>query len=250
MDAQTRRESICELLREKKKIRVNEIAGMFGVSAVTINNDLNILESGGIIRKNYGYAEILDDFSSISSPNIKNYAEKKRIAKAAAGLMQNNISIAIYTGTTCLIFAREISPDLNLIVVTCSLPVAVEIGRKPRVNTILIGGDYNAPNFSTYGLMAVKQLESFNLDMLFMSVDGISADNGCTIDQYFEADINATLIRNAKKVVLMADYTKIGVTKFIKIADISDIDIIVTDDKIPEKEKEKLQHLGTEMIIV
>ena len=171
-------------------------------------------------------------------------------AKAAAGLLQNNTSVAIYTGTTCLIFAREIPPDLSLIVVTGSLPVAVEIGRKPRIKTILIGGDYNAPNFTTYGLMAVKQVESFNLDVLFMSVDGLSADNGCTIDQYFEADINETLIRNAKKVVVMVDHSKIGVVKFIKIADLADIDVIITDDKIPETEKEKLQHLNAEMVVV
>ena len=249
MDAQTRRESIYRALKEQRKIRVSEIIRMFGVSAVTINNDLNILESEGMIRKSFGYAEICDELSFIISPPVANFAEKKKIARAAAELIQNNSSIAVYSGTTCQVFAREIPQALALTAVTPSLPVAVELGRNPRIKPILLGGDYDSDNFATCGPIAVDQLEKYNLDTLFMSVNGLSAENGCTIDHHFEATINEALIRNAKMVVAMADHTKIGVARFIKISEISEIDIVVTDDKAPEGEIEKLRAQGVEILI-
>lgn len=248
--AEDRRNQIIEILKEKKKVKVAELKDIFNVSGVTIGADLNYFERKGYIERSFGYA-LLKDNSSIFTGDIDkdNFEHKKRIAKTAAKYIGDNESIMFYTGSTVLYVARQLKDVKNFIAVTNSTQIAQELGIKPNVKTILLGGFYNPENYSSFGGQAIKQLSEYNIDKVIMSANGISAKDGLTIDQPFETDLNREVIKKAKMKIIVADHTKIGVSRFIKIAAINDIDVLITDENAPEEEVCKIREAGVEVIL-
>jgi len=248
--AEERREQILEMIKKEKKLKVADLKDIFKVSNVTISSDLNYLEKKGLIDKSFGYAEIKGGVSSFTDgTDIVNFEEKKKIGRAAVDLVADNESIAIYTGSTGLQLARAIKDVKNLIVVTSSIQIAYELGLKPNIKIILLGGFYSPQYLAIYGDQAIKQLDNYNIDKLFLSANGVSVNDGVTIDEPFEAELNRALIRNAKKVIVLADYSKIGITRFISVAPIDRVDIVVTDDKAPKEEVKRLRGKGVEVVI-
>jgi len=53
----------------------------------------------------------------------------------------------------------------------------------------------------------------------------------------------------ASEVVLLADSTKLGKNGFGKICDISRVDILITDDGIPQSVKTRFEGEGVKVII-
>lgn len=249
--AELRRDQILELLKKQKKVKVADIKNTFNISSVTVGSDLNHLEKRGLIEKNFGYAEIKEGSTNfINESNIRNFEEKKKIGRSAVKLLNDNESIILYTGSTVLQMAKQIRDIKNLIVVTSSIQIAYELGLKPNIKTILLGGFYNSETLSSFGEQSVNQLNDYNIDKLFISVNGISVENGLTIDQPFENELNRAMIKNAKKVIVLADSSKIGISRFIRVGTMSDINVLVTDDNAPQDEIVNIRQMGVEVIIV
>jgi DeoR family deoxyribose operon repressor len=56
-------------------------------------------------------------------------------------------------------------------------------------------------------------------------------------------------MESSKKIILVADSSKFGNITPSYYADLSDIDILITDGNIPEKYKELLSSLGIELLL-
>lgn len=252
MDTKERRNRIEKLFKEQKELDVNYIKKTFGISSVTVRNDLMYLERKGIIKRMFGKAVLREEsLSSVSDMcDVKNLNEKERIGKYAVSLINENESIMLYTGTTTLQIARQIDNRRNFIAVTNSIYIAYELRRNPNIKIVVIGGNFNPDSGSTYGVQAIRQLNDYNIDKLFLAVDGIDAEMGITNDQPYETDINRTMIKKAKQVIVVADYSKIGATHFVNMGDIEDVDMLITDNKAPADKVEKIREKGVEVIIV
>jgi len=252
MDTEERRNCIEKLIKEKKELDVNFIKEKFGVSSVTVRNDLMYLERKGILKRMFGKAVLREE--SLSSVfdmhDIKNLDEKEKIGKHAASLIAENESVMLYTGTTTLQIARHLDGSKNIIAVTNSIYIAYELGKWPNVKTVVIGGNFNPSTGATYGVQAIKQLNEYNIDKLFLAVDGIDADMGVTNDQPYETDINHAMIGKARQVIVVADHTKIGAIHFVSMGNIEDIDILITDNKASPEKVQKIREKGVEVIIV
>lgn len=249
-NAESRRDQIFQLIKSSKKIKVSELKKTFNISAVTIGKDLNYLEKKDLIIKNFGVVEYKENTASFHfGSNINNYEEKKKIAKAAIEFINDNESIIFYTGSTIQQMAKYIPAGKNIIAVTNSIQTAYELGFKPGIKTILLGGFYSSETTSTFGDQCIKQLIEYNIDKLFISSNGVSSSGGISIDQPFEAELNRHILKNSQKVIMLADYTKIGVDRFICVAPITDIDILITDDKAPADKLEEIRQKGVKVII-
>ena len=112
------------------------------------------------------------------------------------------------------------------------------------------GGNFNPQTGSTYGEDAVRQLEAYNIDKLFLAVDGIDAQRGITNAQPYETDINRAMIHKAKKVIVVADFTKIGAVSFVNMGSISDVDMLITDSKAPEDKIQHIRDKGVQVVTV
>ena len=92
MMAEERRTQILKILRSAGRVKVNELAGRFSTSAVTIRNDLNELHQRGLVLRSHGGAVLPDTILRESPVHERLKAqsdEKRRIGAMAATLIHN-----------------------------------------------------------------------------------------------------------------------------------------------------------------
>ena len=246
MNTEERRACIEELIKEKKELDVNFIKDRFSVSSVTVRNDLMYLERKGVVKRLFGKAVLRDDRISggFDPDEVENLEFKEKIGKFAATLIEENDSIMLYTGTTTMQVARQLDESKSIIAVTNSIYIAHELRRFSRVKPVLIGGNLSVDTGATYGVQAIKQLEQYNIDKLFLSLDGIDADSGITNNHPYETDLNFAPIQAARQIIVIADQSKIGATHFVHMGSIEDVDILVTDTKAPADKIEAIRAKG------
>lgn len=251
MTTAERRDIIEEMIRENNEIEVSVIKEKFGVSSVTVRNDLIFLERKGVIKRLFGKAVLRDErlSSAFDVHSVKQIDEKEKIGKYAASIINPNESVMLYTGTTTLQIAKYLPSQLNVIAVTNSIYIAYELKKYPNVKTVVIGGNFNPDTGATYGIQAIRQLNDYNIDKLFLAVDGINADTGITNDQPYETDINRAMINKSKNVIVVADHTKVGVTRFINMGDIEKVDMLITDTKADDNEIKKIKAKNVKVVL-
>lgn len=227
-----RREGILDLLRERGRVNVAELAAMYDISEVTIRSDLTEMEQAGSLRRVHGgavstkraYYEM-----SLSDRMDINKDEKVRIAKACAALIKDGDTLMIDSGTTTRYLARELSERGNLTVVTNALLVAQEFVYNRSVNVILLGGNLDLQYQYTYGNDAITQLQKYRADKTIIATDGVGADHGLTSYHHHELDVSRLMIERSNEVVVVSDHSKIGKEGFSNITGISSIDVLVTN---------------------
>ncbi|MCD9020259.1 DeoR/GlpR family DNA-binding transcription regulator [Cohnella silvisoli] len=252
LSAAARREQILEIISKEKQVRISDLKDVFNTSGVTIRSDLIHLEKKGLIERGFGTVSVKENEmkDAFDESHIKNLAEKKKIGEYAVNLISENESIMVYTGSTSLQIAKSLKNHKNLIVVTNSIITTYELGKNPYIKTIMLGGYYNPDTNAVFGHHAIQQLNDYKLDKLFLSVDGISMQGGVTSEHPYETEICRAVIKNAAQVIVTADYSKIGVSRFIQIAELNEIDMLITDDKAPAEELERIRGQGVKVVVV
>lgn len=92
-------------------------------------------------------------------------------------------------------------------------------------------------------------LSEFSVSKLFLGVDGIDFEFGITTTDMREARLNKAMMESAQKTIVLADSSKFGKRGFAKIANLEDIDIIITDEHIKEADALRVEELGIKLII-
>ena len=91
MFAIERQKRIMELLRENGAVQVSRLSAEFGVAEETIRRDLEKLEAEGLVTRTFGGAILNGRNTSARTSYLQrtqmNVAEKKTIARIAAGLI-------------------------------------------------------------------------------------------------------------------------------------------------------------------
>ena len=250
METSERRKLIENLINEKKEIEISELNGMFDVSKVSVRNDLIYLEKKGAIKRSFGKVLLPEKFNvSIGNEKITNLKEKEAIGRFAASLIKDGDSVLFYAGTTTQQIIKFINPDLKFVAVTNSINIAYSLRAFVNVSIVMIGGKMNHQNGVVYGLQAINQIKEYNIDKLFLAVDGIDANIGITNNQPFESDINNVIIEHSKYIAVVADHTKIGSVSFIKMGDIGEVDLIITDSKVTREQLDAFREKKLEIVV-
>jgi len=155
--------------------------------------------------------------------------EKRRIAAAAAERISDGMAVGLTGGTTCTEVARALVDRERLTVVTNALNIASELAVRSNLKLVVTGGVARPESYELIGPMAEQALAGLNLDVVWLGVDGIDAVNGCTAHHEVEAHTNQALIRRARRTIVVADASKIGLVAFARICPIEGIDELVTD---------------------
>jgi DeoR family transcriptional regulator, aga operon transcriptional repressor len=79
-------------------------------------------------------------------------------------------------------------------------------------------------------------------------VDGIDAAAGATAHHEGEASINRLMARQAAKVVIAADSSKVGRRAFARICTPGEIDVLVTDAGIDPEDAARLEDAGVDVV--
>lgn len=234
-----RRNRIMEILRERGKIRVSELAGVFSISEATIRNDLNEMEKQRLLERIHGGAAMLErgyHAMPLMERMKMNEECKRRIAGIASGFVQEGDSVLISSGSTALYVAMELCERRKLLVLTNSIPVATVLSGRSGIRVILLGGFLHEDEQFIYGDDTIRQLTRYRVDKLFYSGDGLSAHGGVTTWQLDEAEVNRCMFANCQQCIVVADHTKIGRVCLSQIDDLGQVDRIVTDTEADDQE--------------
>lgn len=251
-----RKHKIIELLEENAKILVPELCETFGVSSVTIRNDLRELELEGKLTRTHGGAIRISKASFEPIPGekvIKNSEEKQRIAAFAADLVQNGDTIALDAGSTTYELAKQLIGKEDLTVVTNDIKIAALLEAKLKNSTIvLIGGLLRDGFHCTVGPLALYNLEQVNVDKVFLAANGFSIEKGFSTPSFNQAEVKKMLVKIANKVIFLVDSEKYGKDSFVKVSDFSEIDMLITDNKLNASAVSRLQDniYGYELFVV
>ncbi len=246
-----RHQHILSKLREKGHVNVLDLSQELNVSTVTIRKDLKHLEHRKLLFRTHGSATPNNPYINdrpVNEKELLRVDQKQRIARYASGLVESRDSIIMASGTTIIELARHIKTVEQLTVVTASLNVALILSRDPIIEIIQLGGMVRKSSSSTIGPYAENLLSNFSCSKLFLGVDGIDPDYGLTTTNAMEASLNQQMIGAAQKVIVLADSTKFGRRGFSRICNITDIDIIITDNEISLPFIRSIEEAGIELV--
>jgi DeoR/GlpR family transcriptional regulator of sugar metabolism len=255
---------IFNILKEKKKVYVNELAKELSMSKSTIRMDLAELELRGLINRTHGGAvlknESLIDITSEMDKNSlginyriqKNQAEKNAIGKLAASLVNNGDTIMIDGGSTTQFVAKHLCTKSGLTIITNSFYMLPELMNAKESAIYLAGGMVYKENAILMGDLTNEFVSHFKPQKLFLGIDGISLDQGLTVaDSMYPsvASIKRKMIDACSQLIVVADHTKIGRVCLMPIAPLEKVNYLVTDDNASREKVEAIKSVGPEVLL-
>ncbi|PRS15112.1 DeoR/GlpR transcriptional regulator [Bacillus paralicheniformis] len=232
--------SIIDYLKERKRISVEQICSLFGVSRDTARRDLvKLQEQGAIIRTRGGaiLPTVHDEVKDYSGRLGMVSEEKSMIGKAAASLIREGDRMILDASTTVQSCAEHL-PDVNCTIITNSINLAEVLSSRKGADIHLLGGKLQKEHRFLYGASVIEKLSCYHVDKALIGVVGIS-EHGLTIAHEEDGMVKRKMISQAKQVIALADHSKIGRTDFYRYAELSDIDLLITD-RLPPKPFQKL----------
>ncbi len=252
MLGEERREYILNLINKTGSVKAIDLAKTLNISETTIRRDLNKLSKKGLARRTHGGA--INRLSvghemKFDVQKEKFIEEKKRIALAAAALIEEEDVILIEAGTTGLQTALNITNKKKITVITNSCDIAVLLGKtNPQYTVILSGGILKNETHSLVGPIADSAFKSLFVDKAFIGISGLDLKKGITAADHIEAQTKKCIINSAKTVVALCDHSKLGNISMNFVAPVSDIDILITDTEADKEFLEKIKELDIEVI--
>ncbi len=249
-----RRANILQLLSLNNQVFVSELSKTFGVSEVTIRNDLEQLESKKLLIRARGGAmsvtHVVSYDQHLGEKHKLNMSEKVRIGKQAARLVKDSDTVIIDSGTTTLEIVRNLDATLqNVTIVSNALNIANQLVNSPNINLIIPGGILRKNSLSLIGPLAEKSFRNFFVDKVFLGVDGFDTLYGISTPNIEEAYLNQIMIDVAREVIVVADSSKFLRKSLAFICKLDRIDTVITDSGILEEDKKRLVDAGIKVIV-
>jgi DeoR family transcriptional regulator, aga operon transcriptional repressor len=254
-----RAKEILRLLLHHGKTSVEQLTHLLETSPASVRRDLTRLETRGLVHRTHGGVmlagqAVYEPFRFDASFRIREErfaAEKRKIAIAAAELVQENETIGFTAGTTSTEVARQLRLRTNLRIFTNAVNIGMELSSSAGLNTTLTGGYMRWPGaFSLIGPTAIESLTMLVMDRVFVSVCGIDPERGATIIEADEAAVFRAMTRQAKQVIVVADSSKVGMVSPAVVCPINEIDVLITDDGIFDDAKAAFARSNVQLIIV
>jgi DeoR/GlpR family transcriptional regulator of sugar metabolism len=253
--AEERRREIVSVLGRHGRITVEEVAKRFGVSAVTARSDLDALSATGDLVRSHGGG--IKPLLATPEHPLKvregmHHAEKVRIAKAAAALIEPLQTVFLCSGSTSAELAVQLKNDCppNITVIAYTLNIAQILADSPKVSLVMLGGFLRHPSTAFVGPHAEHMIGSLHADHCFMSTVGLDSDIGLTTLDIMEAQLNYRMIQSSAQVTVLADSSKFGHRSLSLIHDLRGIHRVITDSHAPARDVEALRAKGIEVVLV
>ncbi|MGG3448908.1 MULTISPECIES: DeoR family transcriptional regulator [Bacillaceae] len=253
MFAPERRKTIMEKLTDQQRITIKELSKEIQVSEATLRTDLTKMEEEGLLTRTHGGAILNDHHDTETSFSIresKNRVEKSAIAKKATELLSNGQCIMLDASSTALELARVLKDTpIRLTVVTSGINTALELHHHPDITVILLGGIVKRGSYSLEGSLGVNILSQIHIDIMFTSANGFSLESGLTDFNVYEVELKKAMVNASKKVVALLDHTKMNKRSIASFASTDLIDLIITDDQLPDGYVAKLSEHQVDILI-
>lgn len=253
MDAmEQRRNAIVDLVNQSGNISFAQLKKKFPqISEMTLRTDLKALDEAKRIVRVHGGAKSVDVVigtdDMLSRRQVRNIEAKQMITRKALEFIRKDTTIFLDSGSTTTMLASCI-PDQSSLIYTNSLTCAAELGRLSNTSVYVLGGRMNRYSMSVCGIHTVQEVQRINFDQAFMGVTSYCDQTGfnCGVDE--EAVLKKTIMHQAEQRIILMDSSKIGVKNTYSFCGLGDVDIIISDDNLPEEFKEDCRRHGIQVI--
>ncbi len=238
-----REQEILRFLALDGHVSVGRISKHLKVSQVTVRSDLNALEEKGFVVRTHGGA-VPAFHKGVIERQKEHVAEKERIARRAAELIANGDSVMISAGTTTSLIPKYLIGKRDIQIVTNSTFILPYIRINPMVDVIFVGGEFKASGEAMVGPLALHTMEQFHVKKAFIGADGFSLEHGITAHLVELAEAVKKMAEQADEVVILSDSSKFAKVGFARIAPVTKIDCIITDDGLAPAEQARFEKKG------
>ena len=231
---EARQRDIVEHVTETGGCSVDELAELMECSKATIRRDLNALAEKQLIERSHGGAvpaTSVGQEQNYRQREVQNLDAKMTIAERAIEEIHDNQVVCFDAGSTTMQIAKGLSANESLMAVTNSPLQAMELD-DIGVEVKLTGGSLRSPTYSLVGPSAERFMERMTFDLLFLGTNAIHPTEGLMTPNEAEANIKSLMIEKSNRVVLVSDQSKFNEQSFISFADLSDIDLLLTDGQL------------------
>ena len=232
--AEVRQDRMAGIILDEGFARVTDLAGRFGVSAVTVRADLSALEARARVRRVRGGAVPLGERERpFESSQWEAPVQKSSIGVRAAAMIADGDTVILDVGTTTTAIARALvlRTDLrDVTVVTNGLNIALELEpAAPRISVVVTGGTLRPLQHSLVNPLGTVLLERLRASAAFVGCNGVDPEVGVTNVNLPEAEVKRAMLLAARRRVIVADGSKVGEVELAKVCDIEEVHLIITD---------------------
>ena len=266
MFAEERQQKIAELVAGSGRVSVTLLAERFRITTETVRRDLATLETAGTVRRVHGGAVAADRFStteeSINERAIQRPDQKMRIAEAAMALIpqSGSGSILIDAGSTTEVLADLLSrrtavepsatePGTELVVITHAVPIAARLSSTPGIALQILGGRVRGLTQAAVGQATVEAAQRMRPDIAFIGANGIHPSFGLSTPDPEEAAVKAAFVHSARRIVVLADSSKLDAETLVQFASLKDLDTLITDSEPSPELAAALTEAGVDVVI-
>lgn len=237
-----RQTKILQLVNENRKIEVTILAELLKVSQVTVRKDLDALEDLGLLIREHGYAQVCNS-DDINNRLAVRYDVKMKIARAAADIISNGETLMIESGSSCAILAEILAKEKkDITIITNSAFISNHIRNTAISKVVLLGGEYQRESQVMVGPLVRKCAREFYVDKLFMGTDGFIPQAGFTCGDMMRAEAMKTMSESAKHAIILTDSSKFSQQGVVLQSRFEYIQMVFTDNGIPNSAKDILEN--------
>lgn len=254
MYAEERQQAIADLLTQRGRLSVTELADKFTVTTETVRRDLSTLERAGIVRRVHGGAIPAASLSvlevTVNERDLAQSDQKDRVAVAAlAFLPPTGGSMMLDAGTTTARLAGLLPLDATFTVFTNAVPIAGRLAGRPGIDLHLLPGRVRRTTQAAVGEETVAALSRLRTDVAFVGTNGLSLSHGLSTPDASEAAAKNAMLRCAQRVIVLTDSSKIGHESTVRFGDLEQVDVLVTDEGLRAEDEAALIAHDIEVVI-
>lgn len=246
-----RRELIVRHLKREGVLSYRQLTELIGVSHMTVRRDIAVLEESGRVLATPGGAKIASRLITEPSRFEKarqDVAEKDGMARHAASLVSESMTIYLDAGTTIQAMRPHLESVGDLTVVTNDLAIVTAFLDHPTADLIAIGGRVEKSNQSTTGRLAALTLHELSIDIAFLSSSSWDLRRGVTTPTESKIAPKTAALESATESVLVAGSSKYGTFGRYRVFDLSDLDMIITDAALGDATASAIQEQGVSLV--
>jgi DeoR/GlpR family transcriptional regulator of sugar metabolism len=247
---ESRRNRLLELIRQRGFAPLSDLAETLDVSESTVRRDLDVLEESGSAKRTHGgvyYTGPSPQLPHFDRRQAAQLDEKRQIARAAAGLIEEGDTLLLDGGSTTYELARLLV-DRALQIVTNSLPVANLFTAGDRADLVVIGGYVHTRTGVCLGPYANHMLADLTVRRAVLSVSGVN-EKGFYNSNLLLVGTEQAMMRAADEVIVVADSSKFGHSSLALLCGLCDIDTLVVDAGLAGRWREQIRQAGVRLVI-
>ena len=244
-----RQSEILEIARVDGRVAVELLAERFQVTLQTIRRDLTELADAGLLDRVHGGAVLRTGVTNYGYEERRrmNDVAKAAIGRACAQAIPNNSSLILNLGTTTEAVARELLRNTNITVVTNNINVANILLANQSCEILVTGGALRRSDGGLVGELTTEFMGQFKVDYAVIGASALDADGDLLDFDLPEVRVSRAIIRQSRQVFLVSDASKLGRSAPVRLASLSEIDVVFTDQMFPDDLMRRCRDWETEV---